>query len=75
MLTKDETVRGLISTSVDLGATRISQRLYNGSQISLMFHEVRSKANEDRLVVSLSLVARLRTVRRSGEVFYTKQIA
>lgn len=73
MLTKNEAIRGLFGTAVDLCLVHKFQRLYNGVPIFLMFRDVMSKESEDRLIVSLGLVVGVQTVRLSVEVLNTKQ--
>lgn len=73
MSTKDEAVSGFIGTVVGLGVIRICQWLYEIVSIFLVFHVVILKASENVFVISLGFDARLRIVRRSGEMFYTKQ--
>lgn len=75
MLTKNEAVRGLAGTTVDLGILRICYRFYKGVPVIFMFLDVILKAKEDIRVASLSLAFGLRMARRSDGVINTKQDA
>lgn len=73
MSTLEEAVRGLIGTEMNWGPIHICQRLYEGFPIILVFCDVVKKASEYSLVVSIGLATGLRMVRRSMEVFTTRQ--
>lgn len=71
MFTKNNTLRGLIGTAVDLRKTRICLRLYKGVPILLEFRGVTLNTSEHRLVVSLGSAAGLWMERRSGKHLHT----
>lgn len=56
-------------------AKRLYERLYERVSIFLSFRNVKMKEKEERLVISLSLVAGLRLVDCSGELFKIKRDA